>query len=166
MPRVPLDDHRLRRLLPDAPDLTASEVETIGQLAFLTAEIDFDEEPEESSLLDTLNRSLWQMIDEAPKPIAPISPLPLDREERIDWLRKLVPRLTTTHARELAYVAAYLVVVIDLELAPIEGALLRELQHGLGIDDERASELSLAASRRLTPLDDELGPDEGDEARL
>lgn len=160
MPHVQLDDDCLRRVLPDATDLAASDVEVIGQIAFLAAEIDFDEQPEENWLLDVLNRGLWHIVGAPAKPITPISPLPIDREERLRWLRELVPQLATRHARELAYATAYLVVVIDLELAPVESALLVELQHALGIDNGRAEEIAELASRMLTSLDEELGLDE------
>jgi hypothetical protein len=153
MPPIQLDDDCLRRVLPTATDLAASDVEVVGQIAFLTAEIDFNEDPEENWLLGALNRSLWRMIGEPAKPIAVVSPLPIDREERLKWIRELVPRLTTTHARELAYATAYLVVVIDLELAPVESALLLELQHALGINNDRAEEIAEVTSRMLTPLD-------------
>lgn len=155
MPHVHLDDDCLRRVLPTATDLAASDVEVIGRIAFLTAGIDFHEEPEENWLLDALNKSLWHMIGEPAKPIVPVSPLPIDREERIRWLRELVPQLSTPHARELAYATAYLVVVIDRELAPVESALLIELQHALGITNERAEEIAELASRMLTSLDEE-----------
>lgn len=153
MSDVQLDEDCLRRVLPAATDLAASDVEVIGQIALLTAEIDFNEEADERSLLNVLNRSMWRLIDAPPRPITPVSPLPIDREERIGWLRKLVPRLsqTTPHARELAYATAYLVVVIDRELAPVESELLRELQRALGLDDERAEEIAEVASRAVTP---------------
>ena len=160
MPRVPLDEHCLRRILPATTDITESDVEVIGQIAFLTAEIDFDEDSDERRLLDVLNRSLWYLFGASPRPIIPISPLPLDREERIRWLQELVPQLTSRDAPEVAYAAAYLVIVSDFELAPVESELLDELQRALGIDDERAEEISEAAGRVLTALDEEGGADE------
>ncbi len=150
MPLVQLDDDALRRLLPDGTDLTAADVETIGRIALLTAEIDFDEDPEESSLLERLNQRLWEVIGAPAKPVAVVSPLPLDREERMRWIRELVPRLTSTYARRLAYATAYLVVVVDHEISPIESALLGELQRALGLDDERAERIAELAAEILT----------------
>lgn len=157
---IHVDDDCLRRILPDATDIAVSDVEVIAQLAFLTAEIDLDEDVDEGRLLDVLNRNLWRIVDATPRPIIPISPLPIDREERTAWLRELVPQLTTRDARELAYVAAYLTVVIDLELAPVESELLSDLQRALRIDDQRTAELGEAASEVLTALDHERAPDE------
>ncbi len=138
-----LDEDCLRRILPNARELVVSDVEVIGQLAFLAAEIDFDEEPEEGPALDALNRSLWRIIGAEPQPVIPISPLPLpnDREQRARWIRELVPQLTSRDAREVAYVAAYLMAVADLQLAPVESELLDELQRALDIDDQRATDL-------------------------
>lgn len=149
-----IDDDFLRRVLPSATQLAVSDLEVIGQLAFLTAEIDLDEDRDERRMLAALNRNLWHLIGRPPEPIVPISPLPIDREERARWIRELVPQLTTDDARELAYVAAYLTVVIDLELAPIESELLDELERALGIEHARAEQLAGAAARMLTPLDD------------
>jgi hypothetical protein len=146
-------DDLLSRILPGAKELVVSDVEVIGQLAYLAAEIDLDEDTDERFMLEALNPGLWRLIGVAPQPIVPISPVPLDREERGGWLRELVPQLTSRDARELAYVAAYLVVVADLELAPIESTLLGELERALAIAPARASELAVAASRALTEPD-------------
>lgn len=145
-----IDEDCFQRILPTATSLAVSDVEVIGQLAYLTAEIDFDEDVDERWLLGALNRALWHTIGAPPQPIIPISPLPIDREERARWIRELVPQLTTRDARELAYATAYLTVVVDLELAPIESELLGELQRALEIDDPRAHEISGAAAWVLT----------------
>lgn len=160
MRHLQFDDDVLHGILPGAPQLAVSDVEVIGQIAFLTAEIDLDESIEELAMLQALNRSLWRLIGAEPQPIIPISPLPVDDEERARWLRELVPQLTSGDARELAYAAAYLAVVSDLELAPVEIVLLGELQRALGLDGTRAVELAEAAARTLTALDQECDPDE------
>jgi len=148
-----LDDNSLHTVFPQASDLAVSDVEVIGQLAFLAAEIDLDEDVLERPILDVINRGLWAQTGKPPQPIIPISPLPLDREERVRWLRELVPQLTSAHARDLAYLAAYVVVVIDLELAPVESEFLTDLQLALGIDDDRAAELRDSAVRAITPAE-------------
>lgn len=148
-----IDDTCLRRILPSATRLAVSDVEVIGQIAFLTREIDLDEDEDEGALLEALSRNLWHLLGAAPEPIIPISPVPTDDEERARWIAELVPQLTSRDARELAYACAYLTVVIDLELAPTESELLEELQRALGIPDERASEIADAAARVLTDLD-------------
>ena len=153
MPRAPIDDDFLRRILPTATRPTVSDVEVIGQIAYLTALIDLDDDRDEGRMLGALARNLWHLLGAPPQPIIPISPLPIDREERAAWIRELVPQLTTPEARELAYVAAYLTVVIDLELAPVESELLEELERARGIGRQRATELAEAASRMLTSLD-------------
>lgn len=146
-----LDDNFLRRFLHPETELAMSDVEIIGQLAFLTAEIDLDEDRDEHRMLDALNRNLWQLIGCDPEPIIAISPLPIDREERARWIRELVPQLTSADAREIAYVTAYLTAVVDYELAPLESELLAELRLALDIEPERADELVRTAAEALTP---------------
>lgn len=152
MPHLMLDEDFLSRLLPSAR-LSVSDVEVIGQLAFLAAEIDLDEDVDELHVLVALNRGLWRIVGRPPALITPISPVPIDREERARAINELVPRLTTVDARELAYVVAYLVIVIDLELAPVEGDLLGELEAALELEPGRAEQLALAGATMLTALD-------------
>lgn len=155
-----LDDNFLRRFLHADTELAMSDVEIIGQLAFLTAEIDLDEDRDEHRMLDALNRSLWQLIGRDPEPIIVISPLPIDREERARWIRELVPQLTSDDAREIAYVAAYLTAVVDIELAPRESELLTELQRALDIEPDRADELVRTAAQALTPPESAVTTDD------
>ncbi len=146
-----LDDNFLRQFLLPETQLALSDVEIIGQLAYLTAEVDLDEDRDEHRMLDALNQNLWHLIGREPEPIIVLSPLPIDREERIRWLRELVPQLTSNGARELAYISAYLTAVVDFELAPLESELLIELQRALDIDPERADELVRRAAQAMTP---------------
>jgi hypothetical protein len=79
-----------------------------------------------------------------------VSPLPIDAEERAVWTERLVGELTTTGARELAYVIAYVLTVGDLELAPIEGTWVEELRRAMFIEDSRARELVAMVASLLT----------------
>jgi len=80
------------------------------------------------------------------------SPLPLDREETQGWLDRLVPALGPG-ARELAFVLAYVVVVSNVELAPVEVRFLAALQQALGLPDDRAAELIGRIAELVTPVE-------------
>jgi hypothetical protein len=80
-----------------------------------------------------------------------LSPLPIDAEERRAQIASLATQLATTSARELAYLVAYLLIVSDLELAPVETELLEGLQRALWIEGPRASELAAEVSELVTP---------------
>lgn len=72
-------------------------------------------------------------------------------EERAARIATLVRQLPTTGARDLAFALAYLLIVVDLELAPIEDSLLRQLQRELTIPGDRASDLIDAIAAIATP---------------
>ena len=122
------------------------EIRTILKIAFLTAEIDLDEDPDELQLLRTACRMLFQLAGYPPEQLPIVSPLPLpeDPEARSACIHDLAQRLPIEGARELAFGIANLFVVEDLELAPIEQAFLEELRRELHIDPARAAELATA----------------------
>jgi hypothetical protein len=128
-----------------------SEARTVLQIAQLAAGIDLDDDASERGLLNTLTRHLCAVAEIPISTVPVLSPLPGDDEERSARLASLAHRLATTRARELAYVLAYLLIVVDLELAPVETELLDGLRRTLGIEDRRAAELLAAAAELVTP---------------
>jgi hypothetical protein len=133
--------------------LTREEVRAILKLSFLSCEIDLRATPGERALLDTINATLWRLAGQEPEPPPIVSPLPVpeDREGRRARIRTFAAALPSSGARELAYSLAYLFVVGDHALAPVEGEYLEELRSELSIDDARADALALAAAKVITP---------------
>jgi hypothetical protein len=80
-----------------------------------------------------------------------LSPLPGDAEERNAQIVSLASRLMSPQSRELAFVVAYLLIVSDLELGPLELELLEALRQALCIDGSRATDLLAEASELVTP---------------
>jgi hypothetical protein len=144
-------------ILPPAPAgtvLTAREAAAIVQLGYLASGADLEEDSDELVLRDQLGKHVCALagisLESIPRP-SPL-PLPIDDEARSASLQKVCAELTTTGARELAYVNAYLLAIGDLELAPAETVFISELQQRLEIGDARASELVASAAARVTPM--------------
>lgn len=151
---IEIDDARFRQLLEVAGAdrrFDRREIETVLATVQLAASVDLDDDPAEQTLLGTLTRRLCALGGLSVESIRPLSPIPMDGEERAARIAALAPQLVTSGARDLAFVLAYLLIVVDLELAPIESALLDGLQRGLAIPRARASELAEAAARIVTP---------------
>jgi len=128
-----------------------SEARTILQIAQLAAGIDLDDDAAERSLLGTLTHRLCAVADIPVSSVPVLSPLPGDAEERRMQIGSLANQLATTPARELAFIVAYLLIVVDLELAPVEIELLEELRGALDIERGRATEILVEASELVTP---------------
>jgi hypothetical protein len=150
---IAVDDAKLRDLVAStlAGELHSRELPAILEAAQLAAAIDLDDASEERSLVRVLIARLCAIAGVDASTVRPLSPVPMDREERDARLAALRERLITPGARELAFVLAYLVVVADLELAPIETDLLDAMQRTLSIPRERAAELVAMASGIVTP---------------
>lgn len=131
--------------------LTRGEVQAIARVAYLTAEIDFFEDEDEQRTLNEIGDQLWSIAGLPREPIEPVSPLPIDEEERRWRIADLAGRLMTRRSRELAYVYAYLLVVSDEQISRVEGRFLEDLQRELGISDERAAELAATSAEQVTP---------------
>ena len=151
---IEIDDPKFQQILDvtvGCQHLGPAEVRTVLQLAQLAAAIDLDDDPAEQSLLGSLTTRLCAAIGVPPDSVPLLSPIPTDDEERAAQIAALVPRLPTTGARDLAFALAYLMIVSDLELAPVEDALMQQLQRALTIPPERASGLIDAIARIVTP---------------
>ncbi len=133
------------------PALGASDARAVVAIATLAAEIDLDEVRDEVALLAPLADELCAAAGISPATLEPVSPLPLNKAERAARIREFAALLTDARGRELAYVAAYLVAVADLELGPGESAFLDELRRVLELDDARTAELAGTAAQFLTP---------------
>ncbi len=131
--------------------LAPEQIRSIARTAYLAAEIDFEDGAAEEATLGEAASRLWQVAGLPAEPIAPVSPLPLDDEERRARIRELAAGLTSRGSREVAYAVAYLLAAADVELAPAEARFLADLQRTLAIDDERAAALVAMAARAVTP---------------
>jgi tellurite resistance protein len=150
-------DREFVRQVLGSDGLLPEDVRSILRLAYLTAEIDFDEDIAEREALQEVAGCLWDVAGSDAQAIEPVSPIPLDGEERSALIHRLAAELPTRGARELAYVTAYLLATSDLELAPIEGRFLEELQDALGLDDDHAADLAASAAESVTPEASTIG---------
>ena len=156
-----IDDAKFQQILDvtlGGQPITPPELCTLLQVIQLAAEVDLDEDPAELTLLRSLTERLCTATGIALDRFPLLSPIPTDDEERAAQLAVLVPRLPTTGTRDLAFALAYLMIVADLELAPVEDALLHQLRRALTIPPERASRLLTTIGRIVTPGADEARP--------
>jgi len=147
---LPIDEKFVQELAA-GPGITAGDARAIARIAYLMLEADFETYPEERESMARLVSSVWDIAAREPEDIELVSPLPIDEEERRDWIRKLAAELETDAGRELAYVVAYLVATSDHQLGRVEGHLIDLLQHELGIGDDRAVQLAAAGAGAATP---------------
>lgn len=158
---IEIDDTKFQQILDvtvGVQPISPPELRTLLQVVQLAAEIDLDEDPAELTLLRSLTDRLCTATGIALDRFPLLSPIPTDDEERAAQIAALVRQLPTTGARDLAFALAYLMIVSDLELAPVEDALLQQLQRALTIPPERASRLLDAVGRIVTPGADEARP--------
>lgn len=150
-----------KQLLPPRTTLSADEATAVVQIAELAVGVDLEVDVDEHALLQQVKRHVCAIGGISPDDVPEVSPLPLDGEERRAWCERLAGPLVTTGSRELAYVLAYLVVAGDLELAPVEGSLIDDLQHALELSDARADEIVEAAAELATPgaAEEAVAPD-------
>lgn len=151
---IEIDDAKFHQILDIAAGnqrIKPGEIRAVVQLAQLAASIDLDEDPAERTLVQVLTYRLCAWSGVARNSIPPLSPVPTDAEERAARLAMLAQQLRTSAARDLAFVLAYLVIVVDLELSPVESDLLEQLPHVLAIPSARASELIDAIAWIVTP---------------
>lgn len=132
-----------------APNPT--EARAILQIAQLAASVDLDDDAVERGILGNLTLQLCGLAKIPISSVRPLSPLPIDAEERTERVTSLASRLVTMQSRELAYVVAYLLIVSDLELAPVESEMLEDLQRALWLAPRRAAVLAAAVSQLVTP---------------
>jgi hypothetical protein len=128
-----------------------TETRAILQIAQLAAGVDLDDDTAEHGLLGALMYRLCALAEIPISSVPVLSPLPIDAEERNALISSLANRVVTTGGRELAFTVAYLMIIADLELAPVETELLEGLRRALWIDRGRAAELLAEVSELVTP---------------
>ena len=152
--KIALDTLTFGRLLDIAmigSSPSPTETRAILQIAQLAAGVDLDDDDDEHGLLGALTYRLCTLAEIPLSSVPVLSPLPIDAEERNAVISSLANRVVTTGGRELAFIVAYLLIVSDLELAPVETDLLEGLQRALWIDRDRAAELLAEVSELVTP---------------
>jgi len=160
---IEIDDEKFQQILDitigDEP-LDQREIRAVVQVVQLAASVDLDEDPAERALVHALTRQLCTLGGLDLHGIPPLSPVPTDDEERAALIAVLAQQLVTSAARDLAFALAYLVIIVDLELAPIEGDLLAQVQRALAIPSSRGDRLIAMIARIVTP-GEALAPDLG-----
>ena len=147
---LPINDNFVCELTAECP-ISVGDARAITRIAYLVAETDFVQNEDERDSMRRLVTSVWRAAGREPEEISPVSPLPIDDEERCAWVRQLAGEIETATGRELAYVAAYLMAASDQQLDREEGGTLEMLQRVLGIADERAAYLAAASAAAATP---------------
>jgi hypothetical protein len=148
-------DRLLHAMVPPGTTLSAGDMIGVLQLGWLVAELDLHEDRDELGVWHSLARRFGSTWGGSPVRVEPVSPLPLDDEERRARIHELTAQLSTRSARELAYAVAYLVAVADVELGPIEQTFLEQLRRALAIEDDRAAYLVATAAQIVTPSADD-----------
>ncbi|HEX7839787.1 MAG TPA: hypothetical protein VF469_20065 [Kofleriaceae bacterium] len=151
---IEIDDAKFQQILDvtlGSQRLGPHEIRTVLLVAQLAAAVDLDDDPAERTTLQALTSRLCAWGGISPDSVPLLSPVPMDEEERAARIATLVRALRTTGARDLAFALAYLIIVADLELAPIEDSVLQQLQRELTIPGERASDLISAVAAIVTP---------------
>lgn len=141
-----------RNMLMPGTWLSPSEATATIQLLQLAAQADLAPDAEQLAVLRELTDHLCVAAGIHADQVMAASPLPLDPEETQAWLDRLVPSLGPG-ARELAFVLAYVVVISNVELAPVETRFLSALQAAIDLRDERAAELVARIAELVTPVE-------------
>lgn len=132
---------------PDAlPPGDAELIIAIAQLAMATDRV---EDPDERRVFDELAAHVYRhanMSTTAPT-LAPVD----DDEQRVDHMRSHAAQLAGKPSASLAFALAYAMMISDMDLAPEEGTMLDTLREALGLDEDRAQDLSAAVGMAVTP---------------
>lgn len=129
--------------------LPAADAELIVAIAQLAVAADRRDDPDERSLLDALVAQVYAHANVSTS--APTLPPIDDDEQRVEHLRSHAAQLAGKPSAGLAFAIAYALTIADMDLAPEEGDLLDALREALGLDDERAEDLSAAVGMAVTP---------------
>ena len=153
---IAIDQSKLRRIMDTilaGETLSRDEGTTLLQIAQLAAGADDTEQPVERALLQGLAQRISSLNGVQPAELIAIPPIQGFRA-RMARFRTLAATLQTRTARELGFAVAFLVAISDLELQSSERETLDELQHALGVDHRRATDIVvqlteiIASSRR------------------
>lgn len=132
-----------------ATTLPPGDAELIIAIAQLAVAADRVDDPDERALFEALAALVYKhaKLDSSAPTLAPVD----DDEQRIEHLRSHAAQLAGKPSAALAFAVAYVLVIADLELAPEEGALLDTLREALGLDEDRAEDLTAAVGAAITP---------------
>jgi hypothetical protein len=132
---------------PDA--LSAGEAELVIAIAQLAVAADRVDDPDEQRLFQEIAAHVYRHanVETTPPTLAAIA----DDEQRIDHLRSHAAQLAGKPAAHLAFALAYALVISDMDIAPEEGVMLDTLREALGLDEDRANDLSSAVGMAVTP---------------
>lgn len=129
--------------------LPAADAELIVAIAQLAIAADRVDDPDEQALFGALVEQLYKhaKVSTSAPTLAPVD----DDEQRMEHLRSHAAQLAGKPSAALAFAIAYLLVIADLDLAPEEGDLLDTLREALGLDEDRAEDVTSAVSSVITP---------------
>lgn len=128
--------------------LSADDARALVAIARIAVDADDREDADEVVTADDIVAELCEMAAiDAPPPMQ----LPRDNLEREALLRKYAEPLRGRPAGELAYLIAYIVSVSDFAYQPEEIWLVEHVRDAVGIDQERAGELTAGAAEFVTP---------------
>ncbi len=150
---IAVDQTKLRRIVDtilDSEELNRNEAAIVLQIAQLAAGSDDVERPDEHTMLQAIAQRVSNLVGIEPEEISAIPPI-ADDDARLAWFESLAAELHTRAARELAFALAFLVTIADLEMVAAEHANLEELQHAIGVDDRRATDLVVQLTETIAP---------------
>jgi hypothetical protein len=131
--------HRITRALLPEETLRASEALAMLEILRIAAGADGRRHAQEQAVLHAVTQCVCQLAGLEPDEPREV-PHMLDGGRRLELLAEI---LETPGAKELAYALSLIVSVADLEKVPTETAHLEHLQHALGIDHRRATDLTV-----------------------
>lgn len=129
--------------------LSPGDAELIVAIAQLVIASDRVDDPDERRLFDEVCAHVYghANVETTAPTLAPVS----DDEQRVEHLRSHAAQLAGKPSASLAFALAYALTIADMDLAPEEGALLETLREALGLDEDRAGDLSSAVGLAVTP---------------
>ena len=137
----------LRTVHPDM--LPVDDVETILAIAQMAVDADGQEDAEEIQAFFALGKAVYELagVKDAATPTF------FNDEDDLEAIRQLGAQLSTQASREVAYAAAHLLTVIDVQIAPEEDDFLEDLRTTFGITPDRAGELATMMGSAITPAE-------------
>lgn len=140
---IAVDQSKLRRIVDSIlgdEQLSREEASSVLQIAQLAAGADDIGQPVGHAVIQAIAQRICSLVGLEPAELLAIPPI-RGFDARMSWYRALSSMLQTRAARELSFALAFLVTISDLELRPAERELLDELQHALGVDHRRATDI-------------------------
>ncbi|HTL37264.1 MAG TPA: hypothetical protein VL326_29225 [Kofleriaceae bacterium] len=129
--------------------LSAEDAETIIELAQMAVDADGQEDVDEIKTFFALGKAVYELAGLADAP----TPTFIGDDDDLERIRELGAKLSSKESRELAYAAAHLLTVVDVQIAPEEDEFLEKLRSALGIAEDRADELAAQMSSAITPAE-------------